>query len=64
MRSGLQDETAPSENEIKAPKQDLRTKLRHLNALVEFDRRLCRRFDMPREPLDKYHRCASFFRPH
>lgn len=49
------------ENEIKAPDGSLSRKLRHLNALVEFDRKLVRRFALRYERLDKYHRCGSFF---
>lgn len=49
------------ENEIKAAGEDLVTKLEHLEELLEFDRRLCARFRLRSEPLDKYHRCLSFF---
>lgn len=51
------------ENEIKASGEDLVTKLEHLEELVEFDRRLCARFHLRHEGLDKYHRCLSFFLP-
>jgi hypothetical protein len=50
------------ENEIKALGESLESKLKHIDDLIEFDRELLRRFDVPAEPLDKYHRCASFLR--
>ncbi len=49
------------ENEIKAPAQSLDAKITHLPDLLEFDRKLCKRFDLKPEPLDKYHRCSSIF---
>ena len=47
------------ENEIKAEKGSLEAKLEHLDELLEFNRAVEKRFDLKREPLDKYHRCAS-----
>ncbi|MBI5596591.1 MAG: CYTH domain-containing protein [Elusimicrobia bacterium] len=49
------------ENEVKARRGYEWEKLEHLGELLEFDRRLADSFDMPPEPFDKYHRCASFF---
>lgn len=51
------------ENEIKAPGGDFDAKIEHLPDLLEFDANLEKRFDLRYEPLDKYHRCASFFVP-
>ncbi len=51
------------ENEIKAEGQSLEAKLIHLPDLLEFDRKVQRRFDLKVEPLDKYHRCTSIFLP-
>ncbi|MBV9080744.1 MAG: CYTH domain-containing protein [Elusimicrobia bacterium] len=51
------------ENEIKAPEHSLDAKILHLPDLLEFDEKLCKRFDLKPEPLDKYHRCTSIFRP-
>ncbi len=51
------------ENEVKAPGGDLWAKLEKVDELLKFDTRLARRFDLRPEPLDKYHRCASFFQP-
>lgn len=51
------------ENEIKAPGGNLEAKLDHVEDLVEFDEELSEKFDLRLEPLDKYHRCASFFLP-
>ena len=51
------------ENEIKAPRESLSGKMEHIRDMLAFDKDLIRRFDMPPEPLDKYHRCASFFIP-
>jgi hypothetical protein len=48
------------EDELKA--EDLGWKLENLKELRRFERRLAKRFDMPEERLDKYHRCASHFR--
>jgi inorganic triphosphatase YgiF len=49
------------ENEIKAGDGSLEAKLDHLDELLDFNKELDKRFDLRREPLDKYHRCASFF---
>ena len=49
------------ENEVKAKRGWEDEKLDHIGHLLEFDARLAASFDMPPEPLDKYHRCASFF---
>lgn len=51
------------ENEIKAVGGSLESKLDHLDDLLEFDEEMADRFDLRPEPLDKYHRCASFFLP-
>lgn len=51
------------ENEIKTEGEGLKTKLDHLDELLDFDKRLSRRFDLRLERLDKYHRCASCFLP-
>ncbi|OGR87161.1 MAG: hypothetical protein A3A86_08225 [Elusimicrobia bacterium RIFCSPLOWO2_01_FULL_60_11] len=52
------------ENEIKAEGHSLASKLRHLPALLKFDRKVVRRFRLKPEKLDKYHRCASIFFSH
>ena len=49
------------ENEIKTPGGNLDDKLKHLPDLLKFDAGLRREFALKSEPLDKYHRCASFF---
>ena len=49
------------ENEIKAGDGSLEAKLEHMDELLEFNELLDRKFSLRREPLDKYHRCASFF---
>ena len=49
------------ENEIKAESQSLEAKLLHLPDLLEFDRKVQKKFDLKAEPLDKYHRCTSIF---
>lgn len=49
------------ENEIKAGDGSLEAKMDHLDDLLEFNEELQEEFDLRREPLDKYHRCASFF---
>lgn len=49
------------ENEIKAGDGSLEAKIEHLDEMLEFNEAVRRRFDLKREPLDKYHRCASFF---
>ena len=41
----------------------LEAKLIHLPDLLEFDRKIQKRFDPKVEPLDKYHRCTSIFLP-
>jgi len=51
------------ENEIKADGQDMDEKIKHIPDLLDFDEKLCRRFDLKIEPLDKYHRCTSIFLP-
>lgn len=48
------------ENEIKALSESLEAKLRRVGDLLAFDRDLSRKFDLHPEPLDKYHRCASY----
>ena len=50
------------ENEIKALGESLEAKLKRLDDLIEFDRALSRKFEFHPEPLDKYHRCESFFK--
>jgi hypothetical protein len=49
------------ENEIKAGDGSLAAKLEHMDELLDFNAALEEKFDLRREPLDKYHRCASFF---
>ncbi len=49
------------ENEIKAGDGSLEAKLEHLDELLDFNKAVQKRFELRREPLDKYHRCASFF---
>jgi len=49
------------ENEIKAEGGSLEDKLEHLDEMLEFNEVVAKKFDLRREPLDKYHRCASFF---
>ncbi|PIR18694.1 MAG: hypothetical protein COV48_06115 [Elusimicrobia bacterium CG11_big_fil_rev_8_21_14_0_20_64_6] len=49
------------ENEIKAEGGSLEDKLEHLDGMLEFNKAVEKKFDLRREPLDKYHRCASFF---
>jgi hypothetical protein len=49
------------ENEIKAEGGSLEDKLEHLDEMLDFNRAVEKKFDLRREPLDKYHRCASFF---
>jgi hypothetical protein len=50
------------ENEIKARSGNrIGPKLGHLDALYELDTELGDRFGLAAEPLDKYHRCSSFF---
>ncbi len=49
------------ENEIKAGDGSLRAKLEHMDDMSDFNAEVEKRFDLRREPLDKYHRCASFF---
>lgn len=52
------------ENEIKTPDGNLEGKLDRLPDLLRFDSALSHEFSLRSEPLDKYHRCASFFLPH
>lgn len=52
------------ENEVKTKGQALDGKIAHVPDLLEFDRKLCEKFDLKSEPLDKYHRCTSIFLPH
>ena len=49
------------ENEIKADGGSLESKFDHLPEMLKFNAAVEKRFDLRREPLDKYHRCASFF---
>lgn len=49
------------ENEIKAGDGSLEAKLEHMDELLEFNAAVEKKFRLRREPLDKYHRCASFF---
>lgn len=49
------------ENEIKADGGSLEDKLDHLDEMLDFNRAVEKKFNLRREPLDKYHRCASFF---
>ncbi len=49
------------ENEIKAEDGLLEEKLEHLDEMIDFNRAVEKNFDLRREPLDKYRRCASFF---
>jgi hypothetical protein len=50
------------ENEIKARSGSrIESKLEHLDKLYDMDADLADRFGLPAEPLDKYHRCSSFF---
>ena len=49
------------EVEVKAADNDLERKLKNLDKLQNFTQFLAKRFHMPPEPLDKYHRSASFF---
>lgn len=49
------------ENEIKAEGGSLEDKLEHLDDMLDFNEAVEKKFDLRREPLDKYHRCASFF---
>ncbi len=49
------------ENEVKAHRGYEDEKLGHIDDLLEFDERLAESFELRHEPLDKYHRCASFF---
>ena len=49
------------ENEIKSPGGSLEAKLAHVDELTDFNAALGREFSLRREPLDKYHRCQSFF---
>jgi len=49
------------ENEIKSADGNLEPKLKRVEDLLRFDKKLSRRFRLRPEPLDKYHRCASSF---
>ncbi|MEK7384338.1 MAG: CYTH domain-containing protein [Elusimicrobiota bacterium] len=49
------------ENEIKAGGGSLESKFEHMDEMLKFNAAVEKRFDLRREPLDKYHRCASFF---
>jgi len=49
------------ENEIKAEGGSLEDKLEHLDEMLDFNRAVEKKFHLRPEPLDKYHRCASFF---
>lgn len=49
------------ENEIKS--EDFHFKVQHIADLRRFDAALARRFDLPGERLDKYHRCAAVLGP-
>lgn len=51
------------ENEIKTDGEGLETKLEHVEELLDFDKKLGKKFDLRPERLDKYHRCASVFLP-
>lgn len=50
------------ENEIKSKEESVLVKLKYIPELMKFDRKLSERFHLRPEKLDKYHRCASFFR--
>jgi CYTH domain-containing protein len=52
------------ENEIKAGDGSLEAKLEHMDELLDFNKAVDKKFHLKREPLDKYHRCASFFLKH
>lgn len=52
------------ENEIKAGDGSLEAKLEHMDELLDFNKAVDKKFRLKREPLDKYHRCASFFLKH
>lgn len=49
------------EDEVKAADDDLAGKLERVADMRRFDTRLAKRFDMPAERMDKYHRCAAYF---
>jgi hypothetical protein len=49
------------ENEIKAVDNALGDKLKSLNELLDFNRKITSRFPLPQENKDKYHRCMSYF---
>lgn len=51
------------ENEIKSEKKSLESKIKRIPDLLNFDKKIAKRFNMPVEKLDKYHRCSSFFLP-
>ncbi len=62
-RTGLHPVSSFCEYELEVKAEDLETKLDTLERLRELDRKLTRRFRLPLERLDKYHRSASFFFP-
>lgn len=49
------------ENEIKTDGPDLEAKLEHIDELLDFDKKLSKKFELKAERLDKYHRLASCF---
>jgi hypothetical protein len=49
------------ENEVKTEGEGLATKLEHIDELLDFDKKLAKKFDLRPERLDKYHRTASCF---
>lgn len=49
------------EVEVKAADNELERKLKHIDEMLEFTQDMAQRFHLPPEPLDKYHRSASFF---
>jgi hypothetical protein len=51
------------ENEIKTESTSPAAKLNHIEDLLDFDRKLAKKFYLKPESLDKYHRCASIFLP-
>jgi hypothetical protein len=51
------------ENEIKTERGGLEAKLEHIDDLLDFDKKIAKKFDLKVEKFDKYHRCASCFLP-
>ncbi|MFA6003372.1 MAG: CYTH domain-containing protein [Elusimicrobiota bacterium] len=49
------------EDEVKTADDDLGEKMERVADMRRFDARLAKRFDMPAERMDKYHRCAAHF---